>query len=113
MAEAEYLPKAVHDEFAERMRLECIRLADEDHRQNERLFELEQQQKQMLDLTVSVRELAANMKQMLQEQTEQGKRLKVLENRDGEKWRKVIGGLITAVVSIIAGFLLAKLGVVG
>ena len=106
----EYLPKAVHDEFVERMRLECIRLADEDHRQNERLSELERQQKQITELTISVRELASNMKSMLQEQTEQGNRLKVLENRDGEKWRGAVKTVITVVLTAAVTAALAFFG---
>jgi len=33
-----------------------------------------------------------------------------LEARDGEKWRQVTGYIITAVISIVLGFVFAHLG---
>jgi len=43
-------------------------------------------------------------------QEQQGKRLTTLEGRDGEMWRKVVGHILTAIVSIIIGFLFAQIG---
>ena len=39
-------------------------------------------------LATSVEKLAISMQSMLKEQEKQGKRLEVLEGRDGEKWRR-------------------------
>ena len=44
------------------------------------------------------------------EQQKQGKRLEVLEGRDGEMWRKVVGYIITAVIGIVIGFVFHQVG---
>lgn len=61
-------------------------------------------------LNTSIEKLAVNMESMLKEQVQQGKRLEVLEGRDGEIWRKVITYSITAVVGILVGYVCNKLG---
>ena len=50
------------------------------------------------------------MENMAKEQERQGKRLETLEKRDGDKWRKAVEAVITAVISGAAGFMLAHLG---
>lgn len=40
----------------------------------------------------------------------QGKRLEVLESRDGEKWRKVMGYIATAVAGVVLGYLFKQIG---
>ena len=47
---------------------------------------------------------------MLKEQVEQGKRLEILESRDGEMWRKVISYAVTAIVGIVIGFIFKQIG---
>ena len=47
---------------------------------------------------------------MVKEQEKQGRRLEVLESRDGELWRKVIGYVVTAVVGDVLGFLARQIG---
>ena len=64
----------------------------------------------MSALTTSVEKLATNIEGMVKEQEKQGKRLEVLESRDGEMWRKVVGYIITAVVGIIIGFIFTQFG---
>lgn len=61
-------------------------------------------------LGVSMERIAANMENARVLQEQQGKRLEALEQRDGEMWRKVIGHAITAVISIVAGFIFAQIG---
>ena len=50
------------------------------------------------------------MEGMLSKQTEQGKRLEELENRDGEKWRQVTGYVITALIGAVFGFVFKQIG---
>lgn len=50
------------------------------------------------------------MQSMLKEQEKQGKRLEVLEGRDGEKWRKVMGYIATAIVGVVLGYLFKRIG---
>ena len=50
------------------------------------------------------------MQSMLKEQEKQGERLEALEGRDGEKWRKVMGYIATAIVGVVLGYLFKQIG---
>lgn len=93
-----------HNEFA-------MRIDEENRRQNRRIELLEKSVNQIGELTSSIRQLATNMKNMLKEQEKQGKCIEVLESRDGEKWRKVTSHVTTAVISIVIGYIFAKIGI--
>ncbi len=98
-----YLPMPVHAEYAKRM--------EEEHkRQNKRIDALEVKVTEIGELTVSVASLAQSVEQMVKEQKEQGERLKTLEARDGETWRKVTGYALTALISALVGFILSNIG---
>lgn len=92
-----------HEEFKER-------IDSENARQNERLKELEETVHQINSLTISVEKMAVSMDGMLRELTEQSERMKKLEGRDGENWKKVISGLITGIVGGLVVFAMGKLG---
>ncbi len=104
------ITRAEHEEYRREVSLLAQRLEDEDKRQNQRIAALEEKVNQISELTISVNKLATNMNNMYEEQKQQGERLKILENRDGEMWRKVVGYVITAVVGIIVGFIFNQLG---
>ena len=94
---------ALHEEFAKRM--------DEEHkRQNHRIEELEKAFEQNNKLLVSVEKLALSMENMQRELKTHNNRLDMIESRDGEMWRKVVGHVVTAVISIVAGFIFAQIG---
>lgn len=94
---------ALHEEFAKRM--------DEEHkRQNHRIEELEKAFEQNNKLLVSVEKLALSMENMQRELKTHNDRLDMIESRDGEMWRKVVGHVVTAVISIVAGFIFAQIG---
>lgn len=99
----DFVPKSLCDE-------RCKGLSAEDKRQNERLDELETRVHQINSLTVSVEKLAVSMDGMLRELTEQSERMKKLEGRDGENWKKIVSGLITGIVGGLVVFVMAKLG---
>ena len=61
-------------------------------------------------LTTSVERLATSVESMVKEQEKQGNRLEVLEGRDGEMWRKIVGYVITAVIGIVIGFAFTQIG---
>lgn len=92
-----------HDEF-------CKRMEAEHHRQNRRIELLENSVQQIDSLATSVEKLALSLQSMVKEQEQQGRRLEVLENRDGEMWRKVVGYLITAVLGIVVGYVFKQIG---
>lgn len=93
-------------EFAEY----CKRIDAENDRQNYRLKILEEQTQQVVDIAISVRELAQSIKQMTEIQKKQGDKLEVLENRDGETWRKISTYAITAIIGVIIGSMLRRIG---
>jgi len=98
------ITRAEHEEF-------CKRIDAENNRQNQRIKLLEEQTKQVIDLTLSVKELAQSIKQMTETQKEQGEKLEKLESRDGEMWRKVTGYIITAIIGIVIGFVFQQIGI--
>lgn len=97
------ITRAEHEEFRKR-------LEEENKRQDRRIELLEENVREMSTLTTSVEKLATSMESMVKEQEKQGKRLEVLEGRDGEMWRKVVGYIVTAVAGIILGFLFTQIG---
>ena len=96
------ISRAEHEEFARRM-------DDQKRRQDKRLELLEETVREIGDLTLSVHTLAKSMESMVKEQEQQGKRLQALESRDGEKWRKLMGYIATALTSGAVTLLLSHL----
>lgn len=96
------LSRGEHEEFARR-------IADQERRQDKRLELLEGTVREIGDLTLSVHTLAKSMESMVKEQEQQGKRLQALESRDGEKWRKLMGYIATAVTSGAVTLLLSQI----
>lgn len=101
--ENEYVLMEVHREFAKRVE-------EENDRQNHRLNVMENSITQIANITSAVERLATNMEHMANEQKAQGERLKTLEDRDGDMWRKVATYAITAILSIVIGFVASRLG---
>lgn len=97
------ITRAEHEEFRRR-------IEEENKRQDRRIELLEENVREMSSLTTSVEKLATSMESMVKEQEKQGKRLEILEGRDGEMWRKVVGYVVTAVVGIILGFVFTQIG---
>ena len=97
------ITRAEHEEFRRR-------IEEENTRQDKRIEILEENAKRIECLNSSIEKLALNMENMLKEQLKQGKRLEVLEARDGEMWRKVVSYAITAIVGIVIGFLFKQFG---
>lgn len=86
------------------------RMEDEHSRQNHRIGLLEKATEENNKLLLSVEKLALNMESMQKELHEESERLEVLENRDGEMWRKAIGYVLTALISGVVGFFIKQLG---
>ncbi len=99
----DYVTQLAHEEFKS-----CV--MSENARQDARLDRLEDRIGEISKLTISVEKLAVNMDGMLKELTEQNSRLKTLESRDGENWRKIVGSIITGVAAAVLGFVLGKIG---
>lgn len=101
--ENDYLLKSVHDEFSKR-------IEEENNRQNHRLAVLENAVQQIVGITSAVERLATNMEHMAKEQQAQGERLQSLESKDGDMWRKIVSYSVTAIISIILGFIASRIG---
>lgn len=100
------ITRAEHEEFRRRME-------EENKRQDKRISLLEASTEKLHSLNTSIEKLAANMESMLKEQLRQGKRLEVLENRDGEMWRKVVSHIITVSIGLIVGYVFTRIGIGG
>lgn len=98
----EPISRAEHEEFARR-------IDAQEKRQDRRLELLEENVREIGALTVSVQKLAQSLQSMVREQEQQGRRLQALESRDGEKWRKLMGYIATALTSGAVTLLLSHL----
>ena len=96
MTDNDVIGRHEHDEAMKR-------IEDWNKRQDARLKDIEGHVSNLSRLTVSVERLATSMEVMTKEQTKQGARLEILEGRDGEMWRMVVGYVITAVLGIVIG----------
>lgn len=104
------ITRAEHEEFARRMESENQRLKDENTRQNRRIDILESNAKEISAMATSVEKLATNMQSMVKVQEQQGKRLTILESRDGDMWRKVVSHIVTTIIGAAVMYALVKLG---
>lgn len=98
------ITRAEHEEFRKRME-------DEHSRQNHRISVLEKTIEQNNQLLISVERLALSVENMQKELIDKGERLEVLESRDGDMWRKVVGYLVTTVLGILIGFVFKQIGI--
>lgn len=105
MSTSEPISRAEHEEFARR-------IDAQERRQDRRIELLETSVREIGALTSSVERLAQSVENMVHEQEKQGKRLEALENRDGEKWRRLMGYIIAAAASSIVGYLLGAVGII-
>lgn len=96
------ISRGEHEEFARR-------IDAQEKRQDRRLELLEENVREIGALTVSVQKLAQSLQSMVKEQEQQGRRLQALESRDGEKWRKLMGYIATALTSGAVTLLLSHL----
>ena len=96
--------------FRQLMESENERLKEENDRQNHRIVILEDSIREISSLAASTEKLAANMENMLKVQEQQSKRLEQIESRDGEKWRKAMAYIGTAILGAILAIVLAKSG---
>ncbi len=100
----EPISRAEHEEFSRR-------LEDWNKRQDKRLELLEDNVREIGTLTASIERLTISVQGMVKEQERQGQRLETLEDRDGAKWRNLMGYIVSALVAGVVGFLLAQVGI--
>ena len=98
-----YLPLAVHEEYARRME-------DEHKRQNKRITDLEEKVEDIGDLTASVASLAKSVEQMAKAQEKQGQRLEALEQKPAKRWDSLVDKAIWAVAGALIAYALSQMG---
>lgn len=98
------------DQFRDLMESENERLKEENDRQNHRIGELEDSVREISNLAASTEKLAANMENMLKVQEQQSCRLDQIESRDGEKWRKAMTYIGTAILGAVLAIIFSKIG---
>lgn len=74
-----------------------------------RMDKQEAQNEVTQDLVISVKEMAINMTQMLEELRSQGIRLDKLEQKPAESWSAVKMAALTSLVSGIVGFMIGNI----
>lgn len=90
----------------------AAKFADHENRikvSEHRISDLEESQKQIQELTISVKELAMSVKSMVEEQKEQGTRIKKLEEEPGKKWDLFTKTILTSIISVVVGAVLSAL----
>lgn len=86
----------------------AIKLAGHDNRlkvSEHRIADLEAQQKRIQELTISVKELAISVKNMVAEQKAQSDRIEKLESEPGQNWESIKKTVLTTITGTIAGAL--------
>ena len=75
-----------------------------------RLDTVEAELKENTELIVSIKELALETKHLREDLNETIQRLDKLESKDGYKWSKFKGLIVTGLVTLILGYLAASIG---
>lgn len=90
----------------------AVKLAEHENRikvSEHRIKDVEDAQKEIRTLTLSVHEMAISLKNVVEEQKEQRKCLDALEAKPGKRWEKASDKIIDVVISGIVGAILATL----
>ena len=98
----DFISRREHDEYVKRME-------DEHKRMNHRLINLEKIVNQIQEMNTNISELATNMKYILEEQREQGKRLDKIEDEPKSNWNTIKKGVFNAIGAAIGGGIIAAL----
>lgn len=82
------------------------RIEDENHRQNERLNNLETSYAIVNQLSIHMERLATNMESMAKELARQGTKLNDLEMKPSKRWDLIATSIITGLAGAFVGLLL-------
>ncbi|MBD5463046.1 MAG: hypothetical protein HDR24_08330 [Lachnospiraceae bacterium] len=101
--DGEYISLREHEAFERRM-------DEANDRQSKRISILEDEVKELREISSDIKSLLVEMKGMREEQEKQGVRLATLEGRDGEKWRDTAKDVLSVIIGAIIAFVLMKVG---
>lgn len=102
--DGEYISRHEHEAFERRM-------DDANDRQSKRISILEDEVKELRDISGDIKSLLVEMKGMREEQEKQGVRLETLEGRDGEKWRDAAKNVLFTIIGIVIAYVFFKAGI--
>ena len=107
----DYITRAEHNAFAER-------IDAENDRQNHRLSALEENIKQLQQLTISVEKMAVNMESMVRSQNtmtrsleKQGERLDAIEKEPAQKWKNAVWLVVAGLIGASLSMFLSRVGI--
>lgn len=87
------------------------RMDEANDRQSERISILEDEVKELREISGDIKSLLVEMKGMREEQEKQGVRLATLEGRDGEKWRDTAKNVLFTIIGIVIAYVFFKAGI--
>ncbi len=114
-AEIESLNKRVTSLETDNKKLDALTVSVQQLTDNiEHMRQIQQDEsnriKELDALTLPIQQLTDSMERVRQAQTDINNRLKELEGRDGAMWRKVVGYAVTAIISVIIGYIFSQIG---
>lgn len=104
------ITRAEHEEFRRTVNANLEKLEAEDTRLSKRVTSLENDNRQIQELTINVQKLTDSIENMRQLQEDETKRLTEIEGRDGKMWRSVISHIATTVIGIIIAYVFMQIG---
>ena len=84
---------------------------DKMHSLDRRLSKVEELSDKLGEMAVTMQGMLVTLQNMQKEQTEQGERLRKIEEEPADNWRKFVWTAFACVVTGVVGFLLAKVGI--
>lgn len=100
----EFVPR---HEYMERIGRIDDRMRDFDRR----LSKVEELSDKLTDMAITMKGMLTTLENMQKEQSEQGERLRKIEEEPADKWNKVVSTVITVLVTAALTWLISKGGI--
>lgn len=84
---------------------------DKMHSLDRRLSKVEELGEKLSEMAVTMQGMLVTLQNMQQEQAEQGKRLKKIEEEPGDTWKKVKWTILACVLTCVVTYLVTKGGI--
>ena len=84
---------------------------DKMHSLDRRLSKVEELSDKLGEMAVTMQGMLVTLQNMQKEQTEQGERLRKIEEEPADNWRKFVWTAFACVVTGVVGYFLAKAGI--
>ena len=84
---------------------------DKMHSLDRRLSKVEELSDKLGEMAVTMQGMLVTLQNMQKEQTEQGERLRKIEEEPADNWRKFVWTAFACVVTGVVGYVLAKVGI--